>query len=430
MNLLSPARLACRGSLALAAFAAARVFAQPVVSVSNPVPATAVAPGQSVMLGVSASGTGLTYQWMLNGNAIPGATGATYSMMAGAADNGMYQVAVTDAGGTTTTTGLGTLGVMASDARLMNFSARGVAGSGANVMITGFASSGGPTAMKNVMIRGMGPSLAGMMGGMMGTGVLSNPMLTVFDGQSRPMGTDMGWQNAPTAATGSNTSPVAATFMPATMSMMNAMGAFAPTTGATDSALLMRAAPGLYSAVVSGAMPGVALAECYDADAAEGVTNNTARLINMSARANVGTGANVLIAGFVIGAGPSGSDTTVMIRAMGPGLAPFGMTGLLSKPVLTLNDGTSHPIATNQGWSNLPVPATGTNASPVHAGIEPATAALMNSVGAFPAMAGSADCAIVATLPPGSYSAVVSGATDASGQPLTGIALVEVYEIR
>lgn len=400
------------------------VFAQPVVSVVNTAPAGSVASGQMVSMGVSATGTSLGYQWQLNGANVPGATAATYTMMAGAADAGTYQVVVSS-GGSSTTVAMGTLHLMPSDARLMNLSARGMAGTGANAMITGFVSSGDSSTNKNVLIRGMGPSLAGVMGGMM-SGLLSNPVLTLYDGQSHPMGGDMGWTNAPTTSGGS---AVHATLMPATMSMMTALGAFAPTSGSADSALMMSAPPGLYTAIVNGAngMSGIALAECYDADAVAGATNTGARLINISARANVGSGSNALIAGFVIGAGPSGSPITVLIRAMGPSLTALGMTGVLMNPTLTLYDANSKPIAANTGWTNLPSVSTGATASPVHAGVEAATTSIMTRVGAFGPMAGATDSAMVATLPPGTYSAVV---TDGSGQNLTGIALVEVYEIR
>lgn len=298
-------------------------------------------------------------------------------------------------------------------------------------MITGFVSSGDASATKTMLIRGMGPALSGMMGGMM-SGVLSNPVLTVYDGQSLPMGTDMGWMNAPMRAAGAGTSGVPVTMMAATSTMMSGLGAFAPASGSADSAMMMTAPAGIYTAVVSGAngMPGIGLAECYDADAVAGGSTGTARLINLSARANVGAGASVLIAGFVVAPGASGSDTTVMVRAMGPALTALGLTGALTHPMLTLFDANSKPIASNLGWGNMPVPATGATASPVHAGIEPATSMLMTRVGAFGPLAGSADCALVATLPPGSYSAVVTGAADASGQPTTGLCLVEVYEIR
>jgi uncharacterized protein (DUF1800 family) len=128
------------------------------------------------------------------------------------------------------------------------------------------------------------------------------------------------------------------------------------------------------------------------------------RLSNISTRGPVGTGADIMIAGLVIG---PGSPDTVLIRAVGPGLLQFGVGGVLGAPVLALYDSGGNLIQSNQGW------ATGN-----------ATAATMATVGAFPLNTGSADSALVATLPSGSYTAQVSGA-DAT----TGVVLLEVYEV-
>ena len=105
----------------------------------------------------------------------------------------------------------------------------------------------------------------------------------------------------------------------------------------------------------------------------------------------------------------------------GPSLAGFGLSGTLASPVLTLT-GSAGTIATNAGWDNAPV-----NGAAAAGGttIQPLTAALSARVGAFALAAGSGDSAIVATLPPGTYTAQVAGANGS-----TGIALVEVYELR
>jgi YVTN family beta-propeller protein len=133
----------------------------------------------------------------------------------------------------------------------------------------------------------------------------------------------------------------------------------------------------------------------------------TARLTNISVRAQVGTGGNILIPGFVI----AGSGTeTLLIRGAGPGLAQYGVPGVLASPTLSLLDSSGAVIASNTGW--------GTNADPAQ------IAAVAAQVGAFPFATGSADCALVASLPAGSYTVQVSGVGDA-----TGVALAEVYEI-
>jgi hypothetical protein len=131
--------------------------------------------------------------------------------------------------------------------------------------------------------------------------------------------------------------------------------------------------------------------------------------VNFSCRANVGTGASVAVAGFVIDGSP-GTTEQVLIRAVGPTLAQFGVSGVLAQPVLSLASSSGASIATNSSWGSA------SNAAQISA----ATA----SIGAFSLPAGSADSAILVNLPPGVYTAVVSGASGGSG-----IALVEVYQV-
>jgi hypothetical protein len=102
-------------------------------------------------------------------------------------------------------------------------------------------------------------------------------------------------------------------------------------------------------------------------------------------------------------------------------LQQFGLSGALLNPVLTLSNG-SGTIATNTGWSNAPVNG---NAATNAIIIQPPTNLLFAKVGAFLLGDNSGDCAIVATLPPGDYTAQVAG-TGGS----TGIALIEIYEVR
>ena len=142
------------------------------------------------------------------------------------------------------------------------------------------------------------------------------------------------------------------------------------------------------------------------------------RITNISTRGVVGTGGNILIAGFVIGG--AGTET-VLVRADGPALAAFGVAGTLAKPQLQIVDSAGKTIATIAGWGKPP--AIGPSAAGVTATV--ATAADMNSVGAFAFLSGSADAALKLTLPPGSYTAEVAGADGG-----TGVALVEVYEMQ
>jgi hypothetical protein len=166
---------------------------------------------------------------------------------------------------------------------------------------------------------------------------------------------------------------------------------------------------GSYTAQISGAgvSPGVALAEIYDATPDVSFAATTPRLVNVSARTLVGTGANVLIAGFVI---EGTSKKKVMVRAIGPTLTAFGVSGVLADPKLELFQGGNISLSTNDNWGGA------INAADV--------AAAAVSVGAFALALESRDAVLLVTLPPGSYTAQVSGVN--SG---TGNALVEVYEV-
>jgi uncharacterized protein (DUF1800 family) len=129
---------------------------------------------------------------------------------------------------------------------------------------------------------------------------------------------------------------------------------------------------------------------------------NGARLVNLSTRGQVGTGDNILIGGFVI----VGASKTVLVRAVGPGMVAYGVSGTLADPLLELVDSKGATIATNDNWSG-------------------ADLAIMSSVGAFPITSGSKDAVLVATLPPGPYSAKVSGL---GGAP-TGVVIMEIYDV-
>jgi sugar lactone lactonase YvrE len=352
--------------------------------------------GGSATFSVTASGSGtLTYQWAFNGAPIAGATGPTYTVTnAQASNGGPYTVTITNSYGAVTSSA-GTLYVNtgASGARLINLSCRAGVGTGANILIVGFVSGGsGTTGSQPVLVRGTGPALAAFGVG----GTLPDPSLTLYQG-STVVSENSGW--------GSNAAQITAED--------TAVGAFALTnTSSKDSALYIpNLAPNGYTAQIAGASgdTGVALAEVYDATPPAGYSATAPRLINLSARDQVGTGGNILIAGFVIGG--TGSET-VLVRASGPALVPFGVTGTLPDPKLQLYrsnaDGTSTLLGTNAGW-----------------GGDSTIAAAAGSVGAFSwGTAATADSALLVTLPPGDYTAQVSGA---AGD--TGVALIEVYEV-
>jgi septal ring-binding cell division protein DamX len=303
---------------------------------------------------------------------------------------------------------LGSPGGAAPSHRLVNLSTRADVETGANIAIAGFDISGPAGTSKDVLVRGVGPTLAGAPFNVGGT--LGQPVLGVYDSSSTLIATDAGWGNAPTAGTSTS----GASFRKATAADMSAVGAFALNAGSADSAMVLTLPPGTYTVQVSGAAAatGVALAEVYELS-----TASPEMLVNISARCFVGTGSDVAISGFVV----QGSQSAqLLIRGVGPALAAFSISGPLAQPVISLFDSNNTLIVSDAGWSNNPVAGSSSSA----ATYRKATAADMTAAGAFGLTAGSADSAIVATLPPGSYTAQISGAGNT-----TGTALAEVYEL-
>jgi hypothetical protein len=375
-------------------------------AVSAPPGGTTVA-SQSVTSGQNATfsdGTAIaatTYQWQMSSN-----SGTTWANVSdGSAYSGsatvsltvtspsisqsgeMFRVQLANAAGSSVS-GTATLTVLAGvvgggptgSARIINLSIRSFVGTGASAVTVGMAISG--TGSKQMLIRGVGPTLTAY--GV--TGVLANPQLSLFNNSSVMINSDVAWGGGATLT-----------------SVFASLGAFALPATSADSALFVALPAGTtYTAQVSGVNgeTGVALAELYDGDAG----NPPARLINVSARALAGTGSSVLTAGFVIGG--SGTET-LLIRGIGPGLTPYGVTGVLAAPQITLFDSSGNVIGTNAGWGGGSV-----------------LTAVFAQVGAFALPANSLDSAILVTLPSGSYTAQVSGANGS-----TGIALAEVYEV-
>jgi sugar lactone lactonase YvrE len=283
-----------------------------------------------------------------------------------------------------------------SHAWLVNLSARAYLQGGASLAIAGFVTAGQGT--KALLIRADGPALAA-------DGIadfLPDPQLTLFSDQ-----------NAITPPTESWSANLASVFLQ--------LGAFPLGANSHDAALLQSVVPGPYTAQVAsqGGSSGVVLAEIYDADA--GAPAN--RLSNISARAQVGTGADILIGGFVV---QGTTDEALLIRAVGPALTSFDVPGVLASPLLELFNSDGAVIASNSGWGNPVVQGPGAVLSGQRAmSLQAATAATFLQVGAFGLPDASADSAMVVALPPGNYTAQVSG-LDGS----TGTGLVEIYEIR
>jgi sugar lactone lactonase YvrE len=270
-----------------------------------------------------------------------------------------------------------------SSASLINISTRAQVGTGANILISGFVIGGSGT--ETLLIRADGPGLSAF--GV--TGVLAVPSLSVFDTTGKIIASNTGW------GTNANPALIASTAA--------SVGAFALASGSADCALIAVLPAGAYTVQVSGVgnTTGVALAEIYE------VSSSGTRLVNISTRAQVGTGANILISGFVI----AGTGTEQLLaRADGPSLTTFGVPGVLAAPSLGVFNGAGAEIASNTGWG------TNSNAAQI--------ASTAAKVGAFALPSGSADSALLGSLPAGAYTLQISGVNNT-----TGVALAEVYEV-
>lgn len=258
--------------------------------------------------------------------------------------------------------------------RLINLSVGALAAAGEQTLIAGFALRGAGT--KPMLVRGMGPSL-----GVFGlTGLLADPRVQLVTQAGAVLAENNDWgANSDTLTTAGN-----------------AVGAFPLLAGSRDAALVANASPGTFNAVVTGAdaNAGRAIVELYDAqpdDAALGLSN-------LSARTQLAAG-DTLTAGFVLrGTG----DRAVLIRGVGPGLAAFGLSGVLADPRLELH-GPNGKLFENDNWT-AEVTASAAR------------------VGAFSLASGSKDAALLVTLPPGAYTALVRGAGG-------GVVLIEVYDV-
>ncbi len=186
------------------------------------------------------------------------------------------------------------------------------------------------------------------------------------------------------------------------MTAFAASGAFGLPLASKDAALFVPLGVGAYSAqVTSSGSAGTALVEAYDFDG----PTTASRLINLSVRTQVGTGENILIVGFVV---EGNAPKQILLRAVGPGLAQFGVGGVLADPRLSLfSSGVSTATQVNDNW-----------------GGSAALSAAFTATGAFGLASVSKDAALLVTLQPGAYTAQVSGVGDT-----TGVALVEVYEV-
>jgi autotransporter-associated beta strand protein len=251
----------------------------------------------------------------------------------------------------------------------LNISTRMLVGTGDNALIGGFIVTG--TAPKKVILRAIGPSLAPL------SGRLDDPTLELRDSAGALLSSNDNWVES--------------------SQVQEIIDSTIPPNDDLDAAIVATLAPGSYTAIMRGAnnSTGLGVVEVYDL-----ATNVPARLANISSRGFVETGDNAMIGGFIAG----NQATHVIVRALGPSLTQAGVPNALANPNLSLHDAQGAIIAFNDDWQET------TNQAAIEAtGIPPTD---------------DKESAILATLAPGNYTAIVRGLNDT-----TGVGLVEVYHL-
>lgn len=257
---------------------------------------------------------------------------------------------------------------------LGNISTRLPVGTGDDAMIGGFIITGSQP--KEVVIRGIGPSLAGF-------GIaspLADPTLQLRDSTGAVLIENDNWQDSPAQA---------AQLSGLNLALQNPK----------EAGIFATLQPGAYTAILGGNNPaaGVGLVEIYDTSGAA-----AAQLANISTRGFVQTADNVLIGGFILG----GSDNTrVAVRGIGPSLTQFGLNPVLADPTLELHDGNGATLASDDNWQD-----------------DPTQAAQLTANGLAPS--DPKEAAIFVSLPPGAFTAILAGKSGG-----TGIGVVEVYNL-
>ncbi len=256
------------------------------------------------------------------------------------------------------------------NSHLANISTRMRVDAGDNVLIAGFIIQGnGP---KKIVIRGIGPSLSAF-------GIanpLQDPTIELFTGNTS-LGTNDNWQQNSNAA-----EIIAAGLAP---------------TNPLESALLVTLAPGTYTAVLRGKNngTGIGVVEAYDLE-----TTGPSRLVNISTRGFVLTDDNVMIGGVII----TGDDPSLLVvRAIGPSLGDFGVPNPIGDPFLELRNGNGTLLKADNNWRDTQ------QVEIQNTGLAPSN---------------NLESAILISVPPGSYTAIVKGADGG-----TGNGLVEVYKL-
>jgi len=258
--------------------------------------------------------------------------------------------------------------------KAINLSTRVLVQTGDKVGIGGFIITG--TAPKHVIMRAIGPSLVRF--GI--TDPLADPVLELHGPAGFSTIVNDNWrdtQEAEIQATG------------------------IPPIDDRESAVIVTLVPGAYTSIVrgNGGTSGVALVEIYDLN--QGVDS---KLANLSTRAFVSIGDDIVIAGFQL-SDIVGLDR-IIVRGIGPSLAPaLPASSVLANPTLELRDSNGALLIANNDWQDNPIQAAEITA----AGLAPTN---------------NLESAVFASLPPGLYTALLAGL---NGE--TGIGVVEVYDL-
>jgi hypothetical protein len=234
-------------------------------------------------------------------------------------------------------------------------------------MIGGFIVSGSG---KSIVIRALGPSLTAR-----GVGkALPDPALELYDSTGALVAQNDNWTSLPPGTIPDGLQP----------------------TSSAEAVIVTTLPAGGYTAVLRGVngCTGNALGELYDLNPGE------SRVLNISTRGHVGTNEDVMIGGFIIG---GAAPSKVIVRAIGPSLAAAGVKGSLSDPILELHDSQGSLIFQNDNWRDVQEQQV------IDTTVPPSN---------------DKESAIVATLDPGAYTAIVRGANNS-----VGVALVEVYAL-
>jgi hypothetical protein len=304
----------------------------------------------------------------------------------------------------------------AGDVRLVNISTRARVLIGDNVMIGGFIIDG--LTPLRVLVRSRGPSMGGAPFFVPGT--LANPLLRLFSGQTLIAEND-NWQDSPSCFQFVCEGATEITSTGLDPCQPNPGQPGPPPNCKLESAILVTLPPGAYTAMVTGSDggTGVGLVEVFEADA-----RIESELSNISTRGFVQSGDNIMIGGMII---EGSAESNVLIRARGPSMsgAPFFVPGTLANPFLQLYSGQGI-IAQNNDWQDAPSCigfACGGATQIAATGLDPCQPNPGQSTSSPPGC--SQESAILITLPPGAYTAIMSGADGG-----TGVGLVEVFEVK